>query len=61
MIVGDAVKSPVPAMPDGRADGGKKPLGVVDALHGIKARRCRCEKMGGQSVNLLGVKNGVAF
>jgi hypothetical protein len=41
-------------MPDGRAGGGKKPLGVVYSLNRIKARRCRCEKMGWKPVNLLG-------
>jgi hypothetical protein len=46
-------------MPDGRARRGKKPVGVAYPLNRIKARRCRCEKMGGQSVDLLGVKNRV--
>ena len=61
IIGADAVISLIPAMPDGRAGGGKKPLGVFDALNRVKPLRCRCEIVRGQAVDLLDVKNRVAF
>ena len=48
-------------MPDRGAGCGEKPLRMVDALHGVKPGLGNGVKLRGQAVDLLDVKDGVAF
>jgi hypothetical protein len=57
----DAVKGAIAAVPNGDVRIGEKRLGGIEPLDLIGERRHGCIKMPGQSVDLLGVKDRVAF
>ena len=57
----DAVKGAIAAVLNGDFRIGEKRLGGIEPLDLIGERRHGCIKMAGQSVDLLGVKDRVAF